>query len=181
LAPGGKWADELEATGMVKAEAGRPGPYCLGRLILRHRIDAKRCSIDPTRSRHAASARQRGGDVYDRQQIDRRRRSPKGKKIDPVAILLFGARLPPLSHIETAPPFPPEALSRFVQFRLTTNPSLRGVPKQLHRANVGSVARDADPNGTSSRRRAAPSPRQQTDINLAYWRIPMRRWSPSLS
>jgi len=58
---------------------------------------------------------------------------------------LFGARLLPLSHIQTAPPFPPEALSRFVQFRLTTNPSLRGVPKQLHRANVGSVARNADP------------------------------------
>jgi len=80
LAPGGKWADGLEATGMVKAEAGRPGPYCLGRLILRHRIDAKRCSIDPTRSRHTASARPRGGGVYDPHQIDRRRRSPKGKK-----------------------------------------------------------------------------------------------------
>ena len=65
---------------MVKAEAGRPGPYCLGRLILRHRIDAKRCSIDPTRSRHTASARPRGGGVYDPHQIDRRRRSPKGKK-----------------------------------------------------------------------------------------------------
>ena len=80
MAPGGKWADGLEATGMVKAEAGRPGPYCLGRLILRHRIDAKRCSIDPTRSRHTASARPRGGGVYDPHQIDRRRRSPKGKK-----------------------------------------------------------------------------------------------------
>jgi hypothetical protein len=162
LAPGGKWADELEATGMVKAEAGRPGPYCLGRLILRHRIDAKRCSIDPTRSRHTASARQRGGGVYDRQQIDRRRRSPKGKKIDPVAILCsapgsrlyhtyrrrlhFRQRLSPVSFGSGSLPI---RRSDGCSYTGPMPGALRGMPTRTHR--------------TSSPRRAAPSPRQQTN------------------
>jgi len=49
--PGGKWADELEAAGMVKAQAGRPGPYCLGRLIPRHWIEVK--GVRLTRRDHA--------------------------------------------------------------------------------------------------------------------------------
>ena len=63
------------------------------------------------------------------------------------------------------PPFPSEALSRFVQFRLTTSPSPRRVPKQLHRAKCreGMPTR---PHQTSSLRRATPSPKTTDQYQL---------------